>query len=229
MEDSKAFVLYLNITSKVATHPDQGMLQTKGGRGFPHVVVMDSEGEVLTTFRPSTQAALKDAATKAQNFIALRTAATAKPGDADANVNFIMAKLGMKEDVELRKKLDEVVKGKISPATRKAFDAFVAGEKIKAFQADAQKATMAAGKDNREATTDEWAIKAYKSWKGGLKPPAPDSSYLGYALSAARGAQKSKAKADAEEILKWIEGFSAQFPQITKMVEDIRAELEAGK
>ena len=228
-EDSKNFVLYLNITSKVETHPDQGMLQKKGGAGFPYVVMMDSAGEVLTSFRPSTQAALKDAATKAGNFVTLRDAAAAKPNDADANASFIMAKLGMKEDAELRTKLSEVVKGKISPATRKAYEAFVCGEKIKAFGTDMSKAMRAADKEQRDAVAAEWAVKAYESWKGGLKPPSQETAYFNYAMNAAKGASKAGDKAGAEKIIVWIEGFAAQIPQITKMVEDLRKELEKEK
>lgn len=225
VEDSKNYVLYLNIMSRVDTHPDQGMLQAKGGRGFPYFVIMDSAGEVLTTLRPSTQEALKTAGTKAADFAAVAKAAAAKPDDADANARLIIAKLGMKEDAAQRAKLDELVKGKISAETRKAYESFVAGEQIKGFFAEFQKAMVAAGKDKREATSEEWAGKAYQKWKGGLKPPAKETAYLNYAMFAARGAIGAKAKADAESIIKWIEGFAAEIPQITKMVEEMRADL----
>lgn len=40
-------VLFLHITSKVEGDPHQSLLTDKGGRGFPYLVYMDQEGEVL--------------------------------------------------------------------------------------------------------------------------------------------------------------------------------------
>ena len=37
-------VLFLHVTSHVKADPDQNLLEEKGGRGFPHLVVMDDLG-----------------------------------------------------------------------------------------------------------------------------------------------------------------------------------------
>lgn len=40
-------VLFCHVTSRVEADKDQGLLQEKGGRGFPYLVWMDAEGNVL--------------------------------------------------------------------------------------------------------------------------------------------------------------------------------------
>jgi hypothetical protein len=44
---SKDYVLFCHITTHVEGDPHQDLLGKKGGRGFPHMVFMDGEGNVL--------------------------------------------------------------------------------------------------------------------------------------------------------------------------------------
>lgn len=40
-------MLYANVMSRIEGHPDQGLLQEKGGRGFPYLVFLDETGAVV--------------------------------------------------------------------------------------------------------------------------------------------------------------------------------------
>jgi hypothetical protein len=45
---AKNVVLFCHITSRVSTDPDQDLLEEKGGEGFPYIVFMDADGNVLS-------------------------------------------------------------------------------------------------------------------------------------------------------------------------------------
>ncbi len=223
--ESKNFVLYLNITSKVDTHPDQGMLQKKGGNGFPYVVMMDSGGEVLTTFRPNAATDVQAAAAKANDFVSARDASAKNPKDDDAKARYLMVKLTMKPDEAERKALDVAMKGKVSKATKEKFDGFVAGERIKSWEQGFRTTMRAAKPEEREATQAAEAVKAYEAWKGGMKPPTDDVAWLNYAMICCGGAIKSGDKAGAEGIVTWIETFSVKFPQLKDTVKKMREDI----
>lgn len=223
--EAKNFVLYLNITSKVDTHPDQGMLQKKGGNGFPYVVMMDSGGEVLTTFRPNALSDVQSAAAKANEFVSARDASAKNPKDDDAKARYLMIKLNMKPDEIERKSLDDAMKGKVSKATKEKFDGFVAGEKIKTWEQGFRTAMRAAKPEDREATQAAESVKAFEAWKGGMKPPADGSTGLNFAIICCGGAIKVGDKAAAEEIVTWVEGFTTKFPPLKETVKKIREDI----
>lgn len=225
MTESKNFVLYLNITSRVDTHPDQGLLQAKGGRGFPYVVMMDSGGEVLTTFRPNAAADVQSAAAKAQDFVSAREASTKNPKDDDAKARYLMVKLGMKADEAERKALDDAMQGKVTAATKEKFASFVAGEKIDAWQQGFMAALRNAAPDQRDAVKAEQTALAWNSWKTGVKPLAEEVAYLNYALTACEGAIKAGDKAGAEGVVLWIEKFSTKLPRLKDAVTRLRGEI----
>ena len=52
-------VLFCHVTSKVTDDTDQELLKEKGGRGFPYLVFMDAEGEVIAKQGGRTVTALE--------------------------------------------------------------------------------------------------------------------------------------------------------------------------
>ena len=90
---SEQFVPYLNISSKLRTTPDPGLLQRMGGRGFPYFVILDPDGHRLVPgkaypqFRPMNQPGTEVALSGAKELIAARLAATNAPEDAALAAN----------------------------------------------------------------------------------------------------------------------------------------------
>lgn len=60
-----AVVPFLHVTTRISTDKHQDLLQKKGGRGFPHMVVMDSDGTVLAKVGQRNIAGFQAAVTKA--------------------------------------------------------------------------------------------------------------------------------------------------------------------
>jgi hypothetical protein len=79
-------VLFLHITSRIKDDKYQGLLQEKGGRGFPHLAFLDEEGNVLAKPAKRSVAGFTETLTTAvPEFFALKKkAATGKDADKAA-------------------------------------------------------------------------------------------------------------------------------------------------
>jgi hypothetical protein len=90
-------VLFCHITSHVETDADQDLLGKKGGGGWPYIVVMDADGNVLSVHEPESRetfrktagfrATVADARATANKLEELRKAA--KGGDKDAAADLL--------------------------------------------------------------------------------------------------------------------------------------------
>ena len=80
-------VPYLNVAAKWDGAPDQGLLQEKGGRGFPYCALMNADGEVVWEERPSEREAWDEALSQAQRLHELRISAEADPDNAALAAN----------------------------------------------------------------------------------------------------------------------------------------------
>jgi len=85
-------VLFCHVTSLVATDKHQELLERKGGQGFPHIVFLDSSGNVLAVHEDERDAeAFAKTGEKAKGFLALR--ARAEKGDKAAQVEYALAQV----------------------------------------------------------------------------------------------------------------------------------------
>ena len=51
MKFSKEYVLFCHLTTQIEGEKHADLLEQKGGQGFPHIVFMDSDGNVLAEHR----------------------------------------------------------------------------------------------------------------------------------------------------------------------------------
>lgn len=94
VEFAKKVVLFCHITSQVASDPHQDLLQKKGGNGFPHLVFMDSEGNVIAKHEGQrTAAAFQETLAKATAYLELKAKADA--GDKAAKAEYLITQLEM--------------------------------------------------------------------------------------------------------------------------------------
>lgn len=217
------------MTSHVDSHPDQGMLQTKGGKGFPYVVMMDDAGEVLTTFRPTSREAVQAAGTRAKEIVDLRAKVKANPKDDDSRARLLMATLRVKASDDDRQALAGVMKSaKVTAATKAAYQGFESREKILAF-GDEMQAGMRGIKDKegRETAAKEWQGKAYKLFKGGLAPAEGGTEYLNYLINATYGAIAAKDRKTATSALKAVEESGKGIESLKKTADELRDKIAA--
>ena len=87
-------MLFCHITSHVETDADQELLSQKGGGGWPYIVVMDADGNVLSKHEPNSprktagfRATVADAKATGKSLAALRKAA--KDGDTGAAADLL--------------------------------------------------------------------------------------------------------------------------------------------
>jgi len=91
---SKKYVLFCHITSHVKDRKHDNLLSEKGGRGFPHLVAMDSAGDVLAEHEDEREAdAFERTMAKAREFVDLQKKAAA--GDKGAKVKVLVHRLKM--------------------------------------------------------------------------------------------------------------------------------------
>lgn len=79
-EFAKGVVLFTHITSRIPGEKYGDLLQEKGGRGFPHLVFMDAEGEVLAVHKGArTVEGFQATAASAQRYLDLKAVADKTP------------------------------------------------------------------------------------------------------------------------------------------------------
>ena len=93
-EFAKDYVLFCHITSKVEGDAYQSLLGEKGGRGFPFLVFLNADGDVVARHAGQRNAEGFAATGKgAQDFIALKK--RVEEGDESARADYFMARLAM--------------------------------------------------------------------------------------------------------------------------------------
>ncbi len=87
------FVPYVNISARLQTKPDQGLLREIGAKSFPTTVVMDADGKVILrndtagAFRPDAEKRVKGAVEVASELVKARSVAnSSEPGSTEATV-----------------------------------------------------------------------------------------------------------------------------------------------
>ncbi len=123
-------MLYCNITTHVSTDKDQELLEQKGGDGFPYLIFMDAEGNVLAKHEDQRDAeGFARTGKKAQAFLELK--AKAGKGDKAALIDLAIAQLelGHITAEEGQKKLAGL--GTLSKAQQAKVDGLLAAAEVR--------------------------------------------------------------------------------------------------
>jgi hypothetical protein len=102
-------VLFCHITSRVATDKHQELLKEKGGQGFPYLVFMDSDGNVLA--KHSGARSIKGfEATGGKAVAYMEVKKKAEGGDKAAQIDLVLAEMDLGKTTleEGQKKLKEL-------------------------------------------------------------------------------------------------------------------------
>ncbi len=219
MEAAKTVVPYVNITAKLDSVADQGLLTKKGGGGFPFVTIMTSDGDVLWEFWPQDKSAFDAAYGQAKRLIELKAKSVASPTDKVVAANhMLLDSSGRQQRPQVASIADLQTAAATPGADAKLVEAFK--EKIPSL------AMNAARSDGGKAV--------YELLRGGYTPSG--RSTIGMYYYGAKGAIVAKDAANASKFVALFEAAASKNPQFAerakkdadKMREEIKA-LSAAK
>lgn len=126
---AKQVVLFCHVTSRVPGDPHPDLLQEKGGRGFPHLVFMDAEGNVVGAPEGRSVESFEKAVGKVQAMIALRKKAAG--GDKAAGFDLLLAEMemGTAQDDEVEERLQAL--GELSRDQQAKLSPFLANREVR--------------------------------------------------------------------------------------------------
>ena len=195
VEDSRGFVPYLNVTANWSGAPDQGLLQSKGGRGFPYCALLDESGEVLWEVRPTSREVLREGLERASWLHELRARARAAPDDEAlaASVELLDA-LGREQRAPVPLERLEAL------LAREGLDARVraAGEGRIALMRYDQRVKAALSESRRPLAQARAFFGLYRE---GLRPPPGSRTAITFWVQSTRGAVDAQDVAAARACL----------------------------
>ena len=201
---------YLNVTAKWEGAPDQGLLQKKGGRGFPFVTIMNASGEVVWEVRPTSKEVVETALGDAGHLVKLR-----KKSKANADNQALAANVALLDALGRSQRkapsVDELDKAAaVAGVDAKILERYNKWRKGQALQQAMQK------------FREDGGIAVYDIFKKGEAPEDGDPSAIGFYYYATKGAIKA---GDAEAAMKTVDKFVAEASKNPRFAE--RAKKDA--
>lgn len=192
----------MHLTTRVKTDPHQNLLREKGGSGFPYLVFMNAEGDVIAQQRDRSVAGFTKTLTALTTLASLEKKAAA--GDRDAAVELFIAQLdlGKHKVADAKARLKEL--GELSPEQRARVNEPLTNLEVQelmssARSADAQKAVreqlLAMRKEGRVPTgmyaTSFWSQLLMKAEADKDIPLAEDAAtHLKELMKSRPGAER---------------------------------------
>ncbi|MCA8973728.1 MAG: hypothetical protein KDC98_03355 [Planctomycetes bacterium] len=206
-------VLFLHVTSHVDGDPHQGLLQEKGGRGFPHLVFMDSNGEVLAKQRERSVEAFETTRKACMQFLELDR--KAKAGDKSVGADLLIARIEMGSITLAEAKEAEAGLGKVKAEKKARIFELMLDLEVEDAMAGVRTRTQAAEVGRRFA----------EMWGQGRAPKKgrPASTFFGLILEAA--AQDKDAKLYERALAKY-EKVAPQGKNRERTIERLRKRLD---
>jgi len=211
---SKDYVLFCHITTQIQGEKHGDLLEEKGGQGFPHIVFMDAEGNVLAVHEQDrTAAAFAKTGEKAKAFVVLKE--KADKGDKSAKVELILVQLelGKLKPADAEKQLKEA--GELTKEQRARFDAEIVNTMVMeiADAVDSEESAKAAGK------------KFYDLQKAGKPAPTSEKAVQPYFILGMMAAKDAKDAAHFEKNLNILKAKFGENPQAKRFFAQKDKEL----
>jgi hypothetical protein len=212
---SKDYVLFCHITTQIQGEKHGNLLEEKGGDGFPYIVFMDADGNILAVHEEDRSAeGFSKTGAKARTFVALK--AKAAKGDPTAKVDLIIAQLDMGQikAADAEKQLKEA--GKLTPEQQAKLDEILVNASVmdivKGIESEAD--AKAAGQ------------KFYAMQKAGKPAPSSDQALQPYYILGMNAAEEAKDAATFEKSLKALKAKFGNNPQAKPFFDAKEKKLE---
>ena len=164
----------MNITAQIDSKPDEGMLQEKGGRGFPYCIFMDADGKVLKEARPSDEASFTVAMHPVSLLLSARKNGN-KTKKSRYNLALMEAIFDPKEDAFEELKKVSTKKG-VKEEIRTLFDGMIATWPVrKAY--DAHQAKSINSREEYEKAQKELNSTMFELYEKGMKVADTSASF----------------------------------------------------
>lgn len=218
MKFSKEYVLLCHLTTQIQGEKHADLLEQKGGQGFPHIVFMDSEGNVLAEHQGDRSAdGFSKTGQKAKEFVSLK--AKADKGDKAAKIDFIIVQLslGQVKAAEAEAKIKE------AGTPTKEQQAKLEGELVNVSVMDTMKTV------DDEESAKAAGKKFYDMEKAGKPAPTGDQSMQPYYILMMKAAEEAKDAVIFEKALKTLKGKFGSNPNAKRFFEANDKKLEEMK
>jgi hypothetical protein len=215
---SKEYVLLCHLTTQIQGDKHADLLEQKGGQGFPHIVFMDSEGNVLAEHQGDRSAeGFSKTGQKAKEFVSLK--AKADKGDKAAKIDFIIVQLslGQVKAAEAEAKIKE------AGTPTKEQQAKLDGELVNVSVMDTMKTV------DDEESAKAAGKKFYEMEKAGKPAPTGDQSMQPYYILMMKAAEEAKDAVIFEKALKALKGKFGSNPNAKRFFEANDKKLEEMK
>jgi len=212
---SKDYVLFCHITTHIQGEKHGNLLEEKGGDGFPHIIFMDPEGNILAVHEDERSAeGFAKTGAKAKTFLALKEKAA--KGDPAAKVDLIIAQLDMGKikAADADKQLKDA--GKLSKEQQAKLDEIL----VNASVMDIVKAIES------ENEAKEAGKKFYEMQKSGKPGPTSDQAIQPYYILWMNAAEEAKDAATFEKNLHALKAKFGSNPQAKNFFEAKEKKLE---
>ena len=207
--------------------PDQGVFEKYGLRGFPTVMMLDSKGEKLLDFRPSTEgetlAAIEDASVLQRSAAAL----AANPNDAVATAELkIVQALRGTEDVSAEDLKAAAMVSGVADTLKKRAEEHLARKPVLDAVKNCLESMQKAAPGDREALGKEMGNKLYEMCKSGAVAPEVGSmEWFYYWMLVTEGALANKDKETGMKALDALEN-SPMGAQLKPQLDQKRKEFD---
>ena len=209
VEFSKDYVLYCNIMSRVPGDKHQNLLMEKGGMGFPYLVFLDAEGNVLAKHEGARDAdGFRETGKKVRAFLELRK--KAETGGPGAKLDYLIARLDLGH-------------AKVGDAEREVGGLGTLSAEQKArFEVALTNATIL--ETVRAIQNDEGAEQAgkkfYEMYKAGKAAPTSDDAVQAYWILLMDCAEEQKDAVAFEAGFKALKAKFGELPQAQKWFKE---------
>ncbi len=220
---SRDYVLFCHITSRVPGEKHGNLLSEKGGRGFPHMAALDSDGNVIAVHQgrrdPSGFAETMKAASRFMDLVK-----KAEAGDKAAKFEVLVhrLKMGSLSGPEAEKAAGEL--GPLSKEQQKTLEGLLA---------DAAVRGVLEGMTRDPNSRLEAGKKFLEMKKAGKPAPSGEREFQVYWILMMDYAEKQKDAATFEEALKALKARFGNSSQAQKFFKDkeeaLRKLKEEGK
>jgi hypothetical protein len=212
---SQGYVLFCHITTQIEGEKHGDLLEKKGGQGFPHIVFMDADGNVLAEHQGERTAdGFSKTGQKAKEFVTLK--AKAEKGDKAAKIDFIIAQLSMGQ----LKPSEAEAKIKEAGTPTKEQSEKLEGEMVNASVLEALKTVE--DEDGAKAV----GKKFYEMEKAGKKGPTGDQAIQPYYILMMRAAEEAKDAAVFEKAMTTLKKKFGDNPNAKRFFEANEKKLE---
>lgn len=221
-------MLYLNVTSHVDGDADQELLGEKGGGGFPYLVVLDSEGNVLAKHEGQRTADAFGATLKtATAYAELRAKAAGGDAAAAKEVLFKDAEMGNLKAADAKAALEKMKD--LTDDEKTKLSGLILDLELKDVMTQFGKDVKGLGQDDKAKIKVAQAAagrKFLEMQKAGRAPGDESDFFQPYYIFIMEAAEEGKDAAKYEEALKVMEDKFGDNPNAKKFFDEHHATLD---